>query len=142
MAGLSEQQLFLRILKLSEGLAQRLGTALEPFKLSVGQYSALEILRQAGSNGLACGELAQRLVARDPDITRLLDRLELRGLVSRMRERPDRRIVRAQITPDGLQLLGAIDGAVVALHARHLAPIGRRNLGALAALLEAAAAAA
>lgn len=132
-----EQHVFLRILRLAEGLTQRMGTALEPFELTLTQYSALDALRHAGRDGLACGEIAQRLVARDPDVTRLLDRLELRGLISRARERPDRRIVRAQITDNGLQLVRAIDGAVGALHARHLAPIGKRNLSALTSLLEA-----
>jgi DNA-binding MarR family transcriptional regulator len=134
---MAEEQLFLRILRLAEGLTQRIGTALEPFKLTLSQYSALDALRRAGRDGLACGEIAQRLVTRDPDITRLLDRLELRGLVLRSRERPDRRIVRTQLTPDGLQLLQAIDGAIGTLHARHLAPIGRKNLSALTTLLEA-----
>jgi DNA-binding MarR family transcriptional regulator len=131
------EHVFLRILRLAEGLTQRMGTALEPFELTLTQYSALDALRDAAPDGLACGEIAQRLVARDPDITRLLDRLELRGLVSRSRERPDRRIVRAQITENGLQLVRAIDSAVGALHERHLAPIGKRNLAALASLLEA-----
>ena len=132
-----EQHVFLRILRLAEGLTQRMGTALAPFELTLTQYSALDALRDAGRDGLACGEIAQRLVTRDPDITRLLDRLELRGLVSRSRERPDRRIVRTQITENGLQLIRAIDATVGALHARHLAPIGKRNLTALASLLEA-----
>jgi DNA-binding MarR family transcriptional regulator len=131
------QPVFLRILRLAEGLTQRMGKALEPFELTLTQYSALEALRHAGGNGLACGQIAQRLVNRDPDVTRLLDRLESRGLISRSRELPDRRVVRAQITKDGLQLVRAIDGAVGALHARHLAPIGRRNLSALRSLLEA-----
>jgi DNA-binding MarR family transcriptional regulator len=138
MAEPSEQQVFLRIVRLAEGLTQRFGAALGPFSLSLNQYSALDALRHAGEPGLACGEIAQRLVARDPDITRLLDRLEFRGLVSRSRERPDRRVVRAQITGQGLELLKTIDTAVIGLHARHLAPIGKKNLTALAALLEAA----
>jgi DNA-binding MarR family transcriptional regulator len=133
----AQQDLFLRILRLAEGLTQRIGTALAPFELTLTQYSALDALRHAAPDGLACGEIANRLVARDPDITRLLDRLELRGLVSRSRERPDRRVVRTQITVTGLQLIGAIDTAVGALHERHLAPIGKRNLAALTSLLRA-----
>ena len=132
-----KSDVFLRILRLAEGLTQRIGTALAPFELTLTQYSALDALRHAAPDGLACGEIAQRLVARDPDITRLLDRLELRGLVSRSRQRPDRRVVRTQITNSGLQLVGAIDEAVGALHGRHLAPIGKRNLAALTSLLEA-----
>jgi DNA-binding MarR family transcriptional regulator len=131
------QNVYLRIVRLAEALTQRMGTALQPFELTLTQYSALDSLRRAAPEGLACGEIAQRLVARDPDITRLLDRLELRGLVSRSRERPDRRVVRAQITDDGLQLVRAIDSALGALHERQLAPIGKRKLAALTSLLEA-----
>ena len=133
----AKPDVFLRILRLAEGLTQRIGTALTPFDLTLTQYSALDALRHAEPDGLACGEIAARLVARDPDITRLLDRLELRGLVMRSRQRPDRRVVRAQITTMGLQLVRAIDDAVGALHGRHLAPIGKRNLAALTSLLEA-----
>ena len=135
--GTATSNVFLRILRLADGLNQRMGTALAPYELTLTQYSALDALRHAAPNGLACGEIAERLVARDPDITRLLDRLELRGLVSRSRERPDRRVVRTQITVMGLQLIRAIDTAVGALHEQHLAPIGKRNLAALTSLLEA-----
>ena len=133
----AKQDVFLRILRLAEGLTQRMGTALTPFELTLTQYSALDALRHAAPDGLACGEIAERLVARVPDVTRLLDRLELRGLITRSRERPDRRVVRTQITVTGLQLVRAIDTAVGTLHQRHLAPIGKANLAALAALLEA-----
>jgi DNA-binding MarR family transcriptional regulator len=133
----AKQDVFLRILRLAEGLTQRIGTALAPFELTLTQYSALDALRHAAPDGLACGEIADRLVARDPDITRLLDRLELRGLISRSRQRPDRRVVRTQITVTGLQLIRAIDNTVGALHERHLAPIGKRNLAALTSLLRA-----
>src|SRR5882762_8093802 len=72
--------------------------------LSGTQYNVLRILRGA-PEGLPCGEIASRMVTRDPDITRLLDRLEKRGLISRCRETKDRRTVMARITPDGLKLL-------------------------------------
>lgn len=136
MAAGQDHERFLRIARVAEALTRRLGRTLEPFQLTVGQYAALDALRSAGQAGLACGEIAQRLVTRDPDITRMLDRLEGRGLVSRSRERPDRRVVRAQLTEAGQQLLRAIDVAIGALHARYLAPLGRRNLTALTDLLE------
>ena len=126
------------VVRAAELLARRLGDALEPYRLTVSQFSVLDALRDAGQHGLACGEIADRLLTRDPDITRLLDRLELRGLITRRRERPDRRIVRTQITKAGLQLLAQLDDPIGELHARYLAPMGERNLGALGALLKAA----
>ena len=75
------------------------------------QYNVLRILRGA-PEGLPCGEIANRMITRDPDITRLLDRLEKRGLISRSRETKDRRTVMARITPDGLKLLARLDEPV------------------------------
>lgn len=137
MAG-SPQDVFLHVVRVAEVLARRLGDTLEPFQLTLSQYSVLQALRHAGQNGLACGEIASRLLARDPDITRLLDRLETRGLVLRRRERPDRRVVRTQITPEGLDLLEHVDGPVERLHEHHLGRMGPRNLGVLSRLLQAA----
>ena len=73
-----------------------------------------------------CREVGERLRSREPDITRLLDRLEARGFITRRRERPDRRVVRAQITDQGLQMLRDLDTHVAALHARHLGHLGPR----------------
>src|SRR5438876_767581 len=89
---------------LSRGPAQVLKTE----ELSATQYNVLRILRGA-PQGLPCGEIANRMVTRDPDITRLLDRLEKRELISRSRETKDRRMVMARITPAGLKLLAARD---------------------------------
>jgi DNA-binding MarR family transcriptional regulator len=135
---MTDQEVFLGIVRIGETLTQHLTALLEPFRLTLSQYSVLHSLRRAGEPGLACGEIAERLTSRDPDITRLVDRLEGRGLVRRLRERPDRRVVRAQLTPDGLVLLEQLDAPIGQLHARHLAPIGKRRLGALSALLHAA----
>jgi len=134
---MTDYEVVLGIVRLAEGLTQRLGETLGPFQLTVGQYGVLQVLREAGAEGLACGEIAQRLVTRDPDVTRLVDRLEVRGLVNRRRERPDRRLVRIEITKEGRQLLKALDQPIGRLHARHLAPLGKRNLTVLTALLEA-----
>ena len=78
---------------------------LKPHGLSPTQYNALRILRGAGVDGLPCTEVGARMISRDPDITRLVDRLEKRGLVTRGRGTEDRRVVRARITTAGLELL-------------------------------------
>lgn len=134
---MSEQDVFLGIVRAAETLTRRMTEVLEPFQLTLIQFSVLEGLRGAGDSGLACGEIAERLVTRDPDITRLLDRLEVRGLVDRRRGRPDRRVVRTHLTKEGQHLLAQVDKPMGRLRARHLAPMGKRNLGALGALLKA-----
>ena len=105
--------------------------------LSPTQYNVLRILR-GSPDGLPCGEIANRMITRDPDITRLLDRLEKRGLISRWRESKDRRVVRARITPNGLKLLTRLDQPVEEAHRKQLGHLGKDRLRALAELLAAA----
>jgi DNA-binding MarR family transcriptional regulator len=138
---MSDQEIFLGIVRAAEGLTRHLTAALEPHRLTLSQYSVLSSLRDVGEPGLACGEIAERLATRDPDITRLVDRLEVRGLVLRYRGQPDRRVVRTQLTPEGRDMLERLDGPIGKLHARHLAPMGKRNVGTLSALLKTAEAA-
>src|SRR5580765_6665959 len=78
-------------------------------ELTLHQYNVLRILRGSHPAGLPSGEIASRMVTRDPDITRLVDRLERRGLVMRLRGREDRRVVQVQITANGLELLRSLD---------------------------------
>jgi DNA-binding MarR family transcriptional regulator len=118
---------------LSRGPAQLLKTE----DLSATQYNVLRILRGA-PQGLPCGEIASRMITRDPDITRLLDRLEKRGLISRWRETKDRRVVMARITSEGLKLLTRLDEPVQEVHRKQLGHMGRDRLRALLTLLESA----
>ncbi len=104
--------------------------------LSATQYNVLRILRGA-LTGLPCGEIAGRMITRDPDITRLLDRLSKRGLIARRRETKDRRVVLTRITPEGLELLARLDAPMQKLHCKQLGHLGRNRLKALAELLEA-----
>src|SRR3954462_12771022 len=100
-----EEELMLNIMRTADQLQRRMGELLKAAELSATQYNVLRILRGAGSEGLACGEISERMVTRDPDITRLLDPLEKRNLVTRSREKEDRRVVTARIAPAGLDLL-------------------------------------
>jgi DNA-binding MarR family transcriptional regulator len=118
---------------LSRGLVKVLKTE----DLSSTQYNVLRILR-GSPQGLPCGEIASRMITRDPDITRLLDRLEKRGLISRCRETEDRRMVMARVTADGLKLLARLDDPVQETHRQQLSHLGRERLRALAELLHAA----
>ena len=81
-----EQQVFLDLLRLNGALVRDAEEILKPFDLSNSQFNVLRILRGAGAAGLACGEVGGRMITHDPDITRLLDRLETRGLIARERQ--------------------------------------------------------
>jgi DNA-binding MarR family transcriptional regulator len=131
-----EQEALLNVLHTADILMQRIAAVLKPFKLSHSQYNALRILRGAGPEGLACQEVAQRMLTRDPDITRLLDRLEARGLVTRARDQKDRRVVTVRITPEGLRLLEALDQPIAEVDRQPLQHLGEQRLRALIQLLE------
>src|SRR6266852_4566991 len=129
-----EESAFLDLLRTTDMLSRRPAQALKTEDLSATQYNVLRILRGA-PEGLTCGEVANRMITRDPDITRLLDRLEKRGLISRCRETEDRRMVMARITPEGLKLLARLDEPVQAAHRKQLGHLGRERLRALTELL-------
>jgi DNA-binding MarR family transcriptional regulator len=128
---------FLDLLRTTDMLSRGLVEILKAEGLSSTQYNVLRILRGA-PEGLPCGEIASRMITRDPDITRLLDRMEKRGLISRCRETKDRRMVMARITPEGLKLLGRLDEPVEEGHRRQLGHLGRDRLRALTELLQVA----
>jgi DNA-binding MarR family transcriptional regulator len=132
-----EETAFLDMLRATDLLSRGLIAVLKQEDLSTTQYNVLRILRGA-PEGLPCGEVANRMITRDPDITRLLDRLEKRGLISRSRETRDRRMVMARITPQGLKLLGRLDEPVQETHRKQLGHLGRERLRKLTELLHAA----
>ena len=90
-----EEAAFLDLLRTTDMLSRGLALLLKAEDLSATQYNVLRILRGA-PDGLPCGEIASRMITRDPDVTRLLDRLEKRGLIVRWRETKDRRMVMAK----------------------------------------------
>jgi DNA-binding MarR family transcriptional regulator len=132
--GCAEEAVFLDLLRTTDMLSRGLVQVLKVEDLSSTQYNVLRILRGA-REGLACGEIASRMITRDPDVTRLLDRLEKRGLISRCRETEDRRTVRARIAPEGLKVLARLDEPVQAAHRQQLGHLGREPLQALTELL-------
>jgi len=116
-------------------LARRLEPVLKAAEISPTQYNVLRILRGA-PEGLACGEIGSRMITRDSDITRLLDRLEKRGLVSRCRETRDRRMVLTRITKSGMELLKQLDAPVLDAHHLQLGHLGPEKLRNLLKMLE------
>ncbi len=132
----TEEELFLNIIRTADQLGRFGMDLFKDQDLSSTQYNVLRILRGAGDKGLACGEIGERMVTRDPDITRLLDRLEKRGLVKRSREKEDRRVVTSRIAPAGLDLLKKLDEPVTALHRRQLGHLDAKQQETLIRLLE------
>jgi len=109
---------------------------LRPFGLTHPQYNVLRILAGAGAAGLPCGEVGSRMVTRDPDVTRLLDRMEKNGHVRRGRASEDRRVVRAYLTAEGAATLRLLEKPVRDAIRQPLAPLGTAKLDQLTALLE------
>jgi DNA-binding MarR family transcriptional regulator len=132
--GSPEEAAFLELLRTTDMLSRGLVGVLKSEDLSSTQYNVLRILR-GSPNGLPCGEIAARMITRDPDVTRLLDRLEKRELIGRCREAKDRRTVMARITAEGLKLLGRLDEPVQTAHRKQLGHLGRERLEDLAELL-------
>jgi DNA-binding MarR family transcriptional regulator len=103
--------------------------------LTSTQYNVLRILRGAGENGLTCSEISERLVTKDSDITRLLDRLDNRNLIARERDTIDRRVIIAKITEAGLSILQELDEPISKCNRENLAHLGPDLLEQLNALL-------
>jgi DNA-binding MarR family transcriptional regulator len=133
-----EEEAYLSLQRTADVLARAAEETIKPSGLSGTQYNVLRILRGARPGGLACGEVAQRMLTHDPDITRLLDRLEGRGLVARARASKDRRVITVRITPEGLRILATLDKPIEAFHRRRLGHLGRRRLERLIELLNSA----
>jgi len=106
--------------------------------LSPSQYNLLRILRGAGVEGRTMTEIADRMINRDPDATRLADRTVKLGFARRVRDSEDRRVVRLFITPSGLELLARLDDEVDVFLRRTLAGLDDDQLVALRDLLGAA----
>ena len=133
-----EAEVFLNLLRTADALSRGGEEILKLVGLSANQYNVLRILRGAGEQGLCCREVAERMVTRDPDITRLVDRLERRGLLARSRDAKDRRIITVRITPAGRKTLKDLDGPMDEYNRNRLSHMDRPDLRKLSELLEAA----
>jgi len=131
-----EESVYLALLRTAYALEEEVAAWLKPHGLSATQYNALRILRGAGPEGLLCREVGARMLNRDPDITRLLDRLEKHGLVRRTRGKKDRRVIFASITSQGLELLKKLDRPLPEFLRVRLQHLSSKNLQALIALMK------
>jgi DNA-binding MarR family transcriptional regulator len=131
-----EQEAYLSLLRTADALQAQVEAQLKEFGLTGTQYNALRILRGAGPEGLPCREIGERMITRDPDITRLLNRLEGRGYVERTRAKHDRRVIYGKITAAGLKLLREMDSPVEKYSREMLRHVGQEKLKELIELLE------
>lgn len=126
-----EERLFLALLKAADALGQQAEQLIKSSGLTGTQYNVLRILRGAQPAGLACRAIGDRMISHDPDMTRLLDRMEKRGLIRRERQKDDRRVVKTHITSAGLELLKPLDHPMRELHKqqfRHMPAKSVKNL--------------
>ena len=131
-----EQEAHLNIVRTAALLSDGFEQVLKPYGISLAQYNVLRILGGAEPEGLCRNELRDRMLSRMPDVTRLLDRMEEAGLVTRTRDAADRRLVSTRITGEGRRLLADLDPVVADEHRRRLGHLGEAQLETLVKLLE------
>ena len=131
-----ENRIFITLLQAADALGQEAEHLLKAAGLTGAQYNVLRILRGAEPAGLPCRGIADRMISHDPDMTRLLDRMEKRGLITRVRQADDRRVVKTRVTAPGLSLLKTLDRPVHDLHKRQFRHLPAARLKILSELLE------
>ena len=131
-----ETRVFVALLRAAERLSQDAEQLVKEQGLTGTQYNVLRILRGSEPAGLPCKGISDRMISHDPDMTRLLDRMEKRGLITRERQLDDRRVVKTRITSEGLDILRKLDAPVQDLHRRQFRNLSGDRLKVLAAGLE------
>jgi len=131
-----EEEALLNVRRTSDRLQYYIQQMVKPYGITPTQYNVLRILRGAGNGGLRCSDIGERLVSSDPDITRLLGRLQKQKLIRRKRDPKDRRVIYASITTQGRNLLEEMDPIVNQSGKDVLGHMGREKLETLVSLLE------
>lgn len=131
-----QEEAYLNLQRTAAMLEQSLSRWLKERGLTPTQYNALRILRGAHPDALPCSAVGNRMVTPVPDVTRLLDRLEKAGLVSRHRDTEDRRVVQVGITEEGLARLAELDDPLDGWLQDELRPLSEEELTTLVELLE------
>lgn len=131
-----EEEAFTQLMRTAFEAQDRVAEFFKRHDISDSQHSVLRILRAAGNEGLSCGDVAARMVHRDPDVTRLCDRMVKRGLVARSRSLRDRRVVNVRITQAGIELVNSLQQSLEKLHQEILRGLGPEELRQLTSLLE------
>lgn len=130
------QEAAVSLIRTADLVRRAVGSIVEPHGITSQQYNVLRILRGAGAEGLPTLEIAYRMVEQTPGITRLIDRLEAKALVTRERSSSDRRCVYCRITPAGLDLLALLDEPVRHASDGLFQNVSERQLADLVGLLD------
>jgi DNA-binding MarR family transcriptional regulator len=131
----AEDHAFIEVQRSANYLALQAEQVLKQFGVTGVQYNVLRILRGAEPGGLACRDIGERMISHDPDMTRLLDRLEKSGFITRQRQTDDRRVVKTRVTQKGLDLLRRLDAPIHDLHKRQFRTLSPARLKLLTGLL-------
>lgn len=132
----ARQEATVALMRTADGARRLMAAVLEPLSLTVQQYNVLRILRGAGRDGLPTLEIAERMIEQTPGITRLIDRLEEKKLVTRRRQADDRRCVYCSITRAGLALLSDLDQPVLDTGNAALSSLNAKEVAQLVELLD------
>ena len=130
-----EQEAYLNLVRTAAALSDDLEQLLRPVGITGAQFNVLRILNGAEPKGLCRNELRDRMLTRMPDMTRLLDRMEGAGLVSRTRSEEDRRQVGTRITERGRHVVAEAGELVREEHGRRLGHMSAEQLRTLIELL-------
>jgi DNA-binding MarR family transcriptional regulator len=130
-----EHEAFLSLVRTASRLEGELNRLFRQHDLTNATYNILRVLEHVGPQGSSCGEIAHQLIAEVPDMTRLLDRLERLGYVSRHRSEVDRRMVKVTLSPKGLAVLQELKEPVDQCHKRQMSALNPEKLRELMNLL-------
>jgi DNA-binding MarR family transcriptional regulator len=131
-----EDEVFVNIIRTAEVLTRKEAEFFKRYELTPSQFNVLRILRGAEPDGLICREISERMIAFDPDMTKLLDRLEARNFVTRDRQQKDRRVITVKVTDEGLALLKTIDQPILNMVGKALGHLSEKKLRTLNELIE------
>lgn len=124
------------LLRTADLIGREIAEVLKPYGVSPTQYNVLRILRGAGPGGLACGEIGGRMITQDPDITRLLDRMQKAGWIERTRDSRDRRVVTTRLTKQGKRVMEELEEPLARFERQRLKRVGEKRLHELVELLD------
>jgi DNA-binding MarR family transcriptional regulator len=130
-------EVFISLLVAADYFVQQADALFARYGITSDQYNVLRILRGARPDGRSRSDLEARLMRRAPDVTRMLDRLERRGLVARTRDPGDRRLSMARISKAGIALLDRIAPELDALQRKLTSPLTEPQLRRLARMCDA-----
>jgi DNA-binding MarR family transcriptional regulator len=135
---LLEQEVYLNLVRTHAVLSDKVAELFKKHNLSQPLYNVLKVVARAGDAGTPSQSIAQYMLVRDPDITRLVDRLHKDRLITREKDERDRRIVLVKVTELGIEIIHILDPLIWELHQQQLGHLSQEKLELLNELLVAA----